>query len=180
MSLIHRTLNSGRIIHARQSPNFNDRPEGESINCIVIHYTDYLVFEEFLACHLDPESKLSAHYLIDDDGTIYQLVADEKRAWHAGVSHWNGRDNVNNNSIGIELQNGGMTYKEQFGDWPPYPAVQMQALAELVHDLQNRFSIPTEHIIGHNDVAPTRKIDPGPHFNWDDLRGRLARIHATN
>lgn len=180
MYLIHRTLNSGRTIHARHSPNFNDRPEGESINCIVIHYTDYFVFEEFLACRLDPASKLSAHYLIDDDGTIYQLVADKKRAWHAGVSHWNGRDNVNNNSIGIELQNGGMTYKKQFGDWPPYPDVQMQALAELVHDLQNRFSIQSEHIIGHNDVAPTRRIDPGPHFNWDDLRGRLARMHATN
>ena len=173
MSLINRTLPPGRTIHARPSPNFNDRPEGQPINCIVVHYTDYLIFEEFLSCHLDPASQLSAHYLINDDGTIYQLVSDEKRAWHAGVSHWNGYDNVNNNSIGIELHNGGMTYKEKFGEWPPYPSVQMQALADLVRDLQIRFSIPTDHIVGHNDVAPIRKIDPGPHFDWDDLRARL-------
>lgn len=177
MTLTSRTLNSGRLIHARPSPNFNDRPENEVINCIVIHYTDYLVFEDFLACHLDPASKLSAHYLINDDGQIYQLVADEKRAWHAGVSHWNGRDNVNHNSIGIELQNGGMTYKEQFGNWPDYPEIQMQALTELVYDLQTRFSIPTQHIVGHNDVAPDRKIDPGPHFNWNELRTRLEKMH---
>ena len=171
-----RTLPFGRLVHPRPSPNFNDRPEGVSINCIVIHYTDFLTVEESLACLTVPSSNVSSHYLIDEDGTIYQLVPDDKRAWHAGVSHWNGRDNVNHNSIGIELQNGGMTYKDKFGEWPPYPGAQMDALAELVHDLQVKFSIPTEHIVGHNDIAPTRKIDPGPHFNWDDLRDRLKRI----
>lgn len=179
MTPTSRTLPSGRLVHSLPSPNFNDRPEGVSINCIVMHYTDFLTVEESLACLTVPSSNVSAHYLIDDDGTVYQLVMDEKRAWHAGVSHWNGHDNVNHNSIGIELQNGGMTYKEQFGEWPPYPAVQMEALAELVHDLQTRFSIPTEHIVGHNDIAPTRKIDPGPHFKWDDLRKRLEQMQTT-
>lgn len=179
MHFSNRTLKSGRLIHARPSPNFNDRPAGVSIDCIVIHYTDYLVFEEFMACHLDHASQLSAHYLINDDGTIYQLVADEKRAWHAGISHWNGRDNINHNSIGIELQNGGMTYKEQFGNWPDYTDIQMQALAELIHDLQMRFLIPTEHIVGHNDIAPDRKIDPGPHFKWGELRARLKRMQSS-
>ncbi len=173
MPLISHNLSTGRLVDARPSPNFNDRPQGVSINCIVLHYTDFLTAKKSLTCLTVPSSNVSAHYLIDDDGTIYQLVADEKRAWHAGISHWNGRDNVNNNSIGIELQNGGMTYKKQFGDWPPYPDVQIQALAELVHDLQKKHSIPTEHIVGHNDIAPTRKIDPGPHFDWDDLRTRL-------
>lgn len=176
MTPTSRILPSGREIHPCPSPNFNDRPKGVSINCIVLHYTDFLTVEESLDRLTDSCSQVSSHYLIDDDGTIYQLVADEKRAWHAGVSHWNGCDNVNHNSIGIELQNGGMTYKEQFGDWPPYPAAQMDALAELAHDLQLRFSIPTEHIVGHNEIAPTRKIDPGPHFNWDDLKDRLAQM----
>ena len=167
---------TGRIIHQRFSPNFNERPSHAKINCIVIHYTDYLVFEEFLACHLDPESKLSSHYLINDDGSIYQLVAEEKRAWHAGVSSWKGEENVNNYSIGIELQNGGMTYKEKYGSWPPYPSVQIQALAELVYDLQQRFLIQIDNIVGHNHIAPNRKIDPGPHFDWQDLYKRIQKI----
>ena len=176
MTLASRIFSSGRLIHAVPSPNFNDRPDGEAINCIVLHYTDFLTLKESLDCLTDPLSKVSAHYLVDEDGTIYQLVADEKRAWHAGVSQWRGHNNVNNISIGIELQNGGMTYKEKCGEWPPYPAAQMQALAELAHDLQVRISMPTEHIVGHNDIAPTRKIDPGPHFDWDDLFLRLKNL----
>ncbi|MES2252890.1 MAG: N-acetylmuramoyl-L-alanine amidase [Pseudomonadota bacterium] len=173
MSLLNRNLPTGRLIHSRPSPNFNERPNDGIINCIVIHYTDFMTMKESLDCLTDPNSNVSSHYLINDDGMIYQLVADDKRAWHAGISCWCGHENINNNSIGIELQNGGMTYKKQFGEWPPYPDVQMHALADLVHDLQIRFSIPANQIIGHSDIAPTRKIDPGPHFNWDDLRERL-------
>jgi len=176
MSLTNSPLPTARLIHACPSPNFNERPDGENINCIIIHYTDFLTLKESFSCLTDVNSNVSAHYLISDDGVIYQLVAEEKRAWHAGVSQWCGHENINNNSIGIELQNGGLTYKKQFGDWPPYPDAQMQALADLVHDVQIRFLIPTNHIVGHSDIAPTRKIDPGPHFNWDDFRGRLKKL----
>lgn len=174
MHIIDRILPSGKAIVAAPSPNFNNRPEGTSIDYIVLHYTDFLTVKESLDCLISPSSNVSAHYLIDNDGTIYQLVHDEKRAWHAGVSHWQGKDNINHYSIGIELQNGGMIYKNIYGDWQPYPDGQMESLAELLLDLQRRFNIPTKNIIGHSEIAPGRKIDPGPHFNWSDLYARLT------
>lgn len=179
MQIQPRTLPSGRFVIPRSSPNFNDRPVPNVIDLIVLHYTDFLTIQESLDCLTTAESNVSAHYLIDLDGTIYQHVHDEKRAWHAGISHWQGKDNINNNSIGIELQNGGMTYKNTFGNWPPYPPVQMEALTELIIDLQTRFSIPLENIVGHNDIAPIRKIDPGPHFNWEDLRSMLTKMQEN-
>ena len=174
MSLECRPLRSNRMIQPYPSPNFNDRPDGAKIDVIVLHYTDFLTVEESLQCLIDPLSNVSCHYLIHDDGTIYQLVADDKRAWHAGVSEWRGQTNINNISIGIELQNGGMTYKKAFGDWPPYPDVQMQALADLISDLQQRYNIPNDYIVGHSTIAPDRKIDPGVHFKWEMLFELLA------
>lgn len=175
MYIIDRTLPLGKAIVAKPSPNFNDRPEGVYIDCIVLHYTDFLTIKESLDFLTDLASNVSAHYLISENGIIYQLVADEKRAWHAGISHWNGKDNLNHNSIGIELQNGGMTYKTLYGEWPPYPETQMHALAELIADLQMRFNIPVENIVGHNEIAPDRKIDPGPHFDWAHLQSKLKQ-----
>lgn len=169
MSLEPRLLPSGHFIHPHPSINFNDRPNDVNIGLIVLHYTDFLTVEESLNCLTDPTSHVSCHYLVHEDGTIYQLVADHKRAWHAGVSEWMGQTNINNNSIGIELQNGGMTYKKTFGNWPPYPEVQMIALAALILDVQKRYKIPNTHIVGHSDIAPTRKIDPGEHFDWPML-----------
>jgi N-acetylmuramoyl-L-alanine amidase len=161
-------------VYQRPSPNFNDRPENTVIDTVVLHYTDVLSLEDTFAILCDPLRKVSAHYVIDDDGTIYQLVDDEKRAWHAGVSTFKGRDNVNDFSIGIELQNGGKTYFDLYGEWPPYPEVQMYALLDLLVELMKRFSIPIDHIVGHSDIAPGRKIDPGPHFDWQGLRNRLT------
>lgn len=151
-------------IISRPSPNFNERPNDTVIDTVVIHYTDMENAEVSLERLCDPKAEVSSHYLIDEDGTIYQLVDDKKRAWHAGISHWNGKDNVNNFSIGIELQNHGYNYFVLYEDWPSYPLQQMEALVLLLKDLKNRY--PVRYIVGHNDVSPGRKQDPGPHFDW--------------
>ena len=160
-------------IISHPSPNFNDRPNESVIDTVVIHYTDMEDSRVSLERLCDPKAEVSSHYLIDEDGTIYQLVADEKRAWHAGVSHWNGKDNVNNFSIGIELQNHGHNYFLLHGHWPPYPLVQLESLVALLKDLSKRY--PIRHITGHSDVSPNRKPepkrDPGPHFDWNWLEG---------
>ena len=152
------------------SPNFNERPKDTIIDTIVIHYTDMESAQASLERLCDPKAEVSSHYLIDEDGTVYRLVDDKKRAWHAGVSHWNGKDNVNNFSIGIELQNHGYNYFRLYNHWPPYPLKQMEALLVLLKDLSNRFPIKPRNIVGHSDVAPNRKPepkrDPGPHFDW--------------
>lgn len=108
----------------------------------------------------DPASKVSAHYLIDEKGNIYAMVDEEKRAWHAGVSSWMGKDDVNSRSIGIEISNRG---------GQPYTKEQLFSLAMLVKDIQSRYDILPENILGHSDVAPNRKQDPGEHFPWEKL-----------
>jgi N-acetylmuramoyl-L-alanine amidase len=156
------------------SANFNDRPVGTVINCIVIHYTDVATMKEALQILTDPACEVSSHYAIDEDGTIYQLVADEKRAWHAGPSSWGGQDNVNHFSIGIELQNGG--YHAGYaltGEWPKFPDPQINALIQLLKQLRAKFPIPLNRIIGHEDISPGRKIDPGPAFPWNKVREAL-------
>ncbi len=153
------------------SPNFNDRPDDSVIDCVVIHYTDVATMEETLQILTDPKREVSSHYAIDEDGTIYQLVADENRAWHAGPSTFEGQDNVNHFSIGIELQNGG--YHAGYaltGVWPPFPDAQIEALKQLLKVLVAKFSIPPSRIIGHEEIAPGRKIDPGPAFPWKKIR----------
>lgn len=146
------------------SPNYNVRAEGKSINMVIIHYTDMISAEAAFERLCDPESKVSAHYLIDKDGQIYQLVDDTHRAWHAGVSSWDGETDINSCSLGIELDNLGHTHgPESFSNG------QIQALLSLLAELVNRYKIPPQRILGHSDVAPGRKIDPGPLFPWDIL-----------
>jgi N-acetylmuramoyl-L-alanine amidase len=155
------------------SPNFDDRPDGAVIDMVIVHYTDMETAADSLQLLTDPAAKVSAHYLIDYDGTIYHLVEDRMRAWHAGVSSWQGQVGVNARSIGVELQNGGKAYFDQQGEWQPYPLNQMQALTLLVNALATRHPIKKEFILGHNQVAPDRKIDPGPHFDWNFLLNNL-------
>ncbi len=147
------------------SPNFNDRPKGIRIDTIVLHYTDTESLEESLEYLTREEHQVSAHYLIDTDGSLYQLVDDKKRAWHAGISHWKGVDNINHNSIGIEIQNAGF----KRGKWHPFPEKQIDILLKLLNHLIEKHDIPTDNIIGHSDIAPERKIDPGPLFPWELL-----------
>jgi len=112
----------------------------------------------------DPLSEVSAHFLIAEDGTLYRLVADGRRAWHAGRSHWRGVEGLNASSIGIELANPGHRH-----GYRAFPRPQMEALIELARDLLARYPIPPRNVVGHSDVAPERKIDPGELFDWASL-----------
>jgi len=144
------------------SPNFDQR-QG-AVDMLVLHYTGRLTLEESLAWLTDPEKKVSAHYLIGEQGEVIQLVPEAMRAWHAGVSYWKGESDINSCSIGIELQNPG----HEFG-YKDFPEAQIAALIGLSKDIISRHSIPQERILGHSDVAPTRKQDPGELFPWKKL-----------
>lgn len=174
MSLENQPLKNEQIhIIQKPSANFNERPSDVKIDMVIIHYTDMFTTQESLNILTNPTSQVSAHFLIDTDGTIFQLVDTHMRAWHAGVSQWQGVENVNHRSIGIELQNPGQKYFEKFKTYDPYPLVQMQALVDLTHYLKELHPIKKSLILGHSDVAPGRKIDPGPHFDWQWLRNRI-------
>ena len=150
----------------RPSPNHGARPAGAPIDILLLHYTGMRSGAEALARLCDPAAKVSAHYLIDEDGTCYRLVPEARRAWHAGESFWAGARDINSRSIGIELANPG----HEFG-YHPFPAEQMAALETLAKEILARHPIPPHRVLGHSDVAPTRKQDPGEMFDW----ARLAR-----
>ncbi|HXL99079.1 MAG TPA: N-acetylmuramoyl-L-alanine amidase [Rhizomicrobium sp.] len=152
-----------RIVECR-SPNSDARPAGASVDMLVLHYTGMKTAEEALARLTDPAAKVSAHYTIDRDGRIYRHVAEELRAWHAGVSFWAGERNVNGRSIGIELVNPG----HEFG-YVPFAEAQIAALIDLVHGILARHPIPARRVVAHSDVAPARKEDPGELFPWREL-----------
>ncbi|MFN7901570.1 MAG: N-acetylmuramoyl-L-alanine amidase [Holosporales bacterium] len=134
---------------------------------LVLHYTGMPSGVEALARLRDPASKVSAHYLIDDEGTIHGLVAEDRRAWHAGVGFWRGVTDINSASIGIELVNPGHTW-----GYRPFPSGQIEALLELLQDITQRHTIPAHHIIAHSDLAPARKQDPGELFPWKYLANK--------
>ena len=150
----------------RPSPNHDARPDDQPVDILLLHYTDMESAEAALARMTDAAARVSAHYCIDEDGTVYRLVPEERRAWHAGVSFWAGARDINARSIGIELVNPGHTCGYQ-----PFPDAQMQALEELARGILARHPIPAHRVLGHSDVAPARKIDPGELFDWR----RLAR-----
>lgn len=147
----------------RPSPNHDERPDG-TIDMLVLHYTGMKTAEEALARLTDSASRVSAHYTIDRDGTVYAHVPEERRAWHAGVSFWAGERNVNARSIGIELVNPG----HEFG-YVPFPEEQIAALIDLSRAIVARHAIPPSRVVGHSDVAPARKTDPGELFPWAHL-----------
>ena len=152
------------------SDNFDDRPPEALIDFLIFHYT---------ACPLDlslriltqaSSSPVSAHYLICEKGQVYSLVPEEKRAWHAGKSYWKGRQGLNASSIGIELVNPG------YGpEYRSFSHPQIDSLMTLSHEILKRHSIPATHILGHSDIAPGRKTDPGPYFKWQHFRQLLAQ-----
>jgi N-acetylmuramoyl-L-alanine amidase len=146
---------------AHPSPNYSERPPGAPIDMLVIHYTGMPDRDSALARLCDPIAQVSAHYLIDEQGQVFHLVAEQHRAWHAGISQWRDHSDVNSRSLGIELVNPG----HEFG-YRPFPSAQMQALAGLARDLQSRWPIPHRNVVGHSDVAPLRKQDPGELFDW--------------
>jgi N-acetylmuramoyl-L-alanine amidase len=149
----------------RPSPNFDDR-DGAAIDMLVLHYTGMASGAAALARLCDPIAKVSAHYTIDEDGTVYAMVPEDRRAWHAGVAHWAGDSNINSRSIGIELVNPG----HEFG-YRAFAEAQIAALTTLCHSILVRHLIPSARVLGHSDVAPARKDDPGELFPW----ARLAK-----
>lgn len=149
-----------------ESPNHGPRPGGCEIDMLVLHYTGMPDRESALARMCDPAAQVSAHYCIDEDGTLYRLVDESRRAWHAGRSFWRGATDVNDRSIGIELVNPG----HEFG-YRPFPEAQMLALRDLAREVLARHPISPQNVVGHADIAPLRKQDPGELFDWQ----RLAR-----
>jgi len=131
---------------------------------LVLHYTGMESAAAALTRLCDTGAQVSAHYLIDEDGGIHRLVDEAKRAWHAGLGYWRGARDINGRSIGIELANPG----HEFG-YRPFPEPQMQALVDLCRDVLGRHTIPARNVIGHSDVAPDRKLDPGEFMDWQRL-----------
>ncbi len=148
---------------AHPSPNFEAR-RADVIDMLVLHYTGMADGASALARLCDAEAKVSAHYLIEEDGRIFTLVEESRRAWHAGASSWRGESDINSRSIGIELVNPG----HEFG-YRPFPPAQIAALIDLATDIIGRHPIPARNVVGHSDVAPSRKQDPGELFPWRDL-----------
>ncbi len=146
------------------SPNADPRPPGCPVDLLLLHYTGMPSAEAALARLVDPVAKVSAHYLIDEDGTVVALVPETTRAWHAGVSSWRGQSHLNDRSIGIELVNPG----HEWG-YRAFPEPQYAACIELCQGILGRWRIPAWRVLGHSDVAPERKQDPGELFDWARL-----------
>lgn len=155
------------LVHRDQlSPNWEER--ALPVSMVVIHYTEMESAEASIARLTDPDAKVSAHYLIGEDGEVVRLVPESKRAWHAGASYWRGIRDVNSASIGIELQHPGhaLGYRE-------FAEAQIEALVPLLHRIVKEYNVPRANVVAHSDVAPARKTDPGELFPWD----RLAEYH---
>lgn len=148
----------------RPSPNHGPRPPDTPVDMLVLHYTGMRDAEAALARLTDPAAAVSAHYLIAEDGTVVRLVPEDRRAWHAGVASWRGATDVNGRSLGIELVNPGHEH-----GYRAFPGPQMAALAELAATILDRHPIPARNVVGHSDVAPDRKEDPGELFDWAGL-----------
>jgi N-acetylmuramoyl-L-alanine amidase len=150
-----------KIIEA-PSPNFDARTAPPDM--IVLHYTGMETGDAALARMCDGTVEVSAHYMVEEDGRVFRLVPEERRAWHAGVSFWKGRTNLNAVSIGIEIVNPGI-------DWGyrPYPKAQIRSVIALVGDIRTRWMVQDRDIVGHSDIAPDRKEDPGELFPWRRL-----------
>jgi N-acetylmuramoyl-L-alanine amidase len=144
------------------SPNCDERPEGPgSVNMLILHYTGMQTAQAAIDRLRDPQAKVSSHYVVDEDGAVLRLVPEDKRAFHAGISFWRGRRVLNDVSIGIEIVNPG----HEWG-YRPFPPAQMAAVRDLCEGILSRHAIPARNVVGHSDIAPNRKQDPGELFPW--------------
>lgn len=148
----------------RASPNFDERAGEGNIGYVILHYTGMKSAEEALARLTDPEAKVSAHYTVDEDGTIYRHVDEAKRAWHAGASFWQDQSDINSLSVGVEIVNPG----HEWG-YRAFPDGQIDAVIKLCKEIMQRHDIEPENILAHSDIAPMRKEDPGELFPWKKL-----------
>jgi N-acetylmuramoyl-L-alanine amidase len=144
------------------SPNHDER--GCAVDMLILHYTGMQTAQAALDRLRDKQAAVSSHYVVDEDGTIVQLVPEDRRAWHAGVSHWRGHAALNARSIGIEIVNPG----HEWG-YRDFPALQMAAVCDLSLQILARHAIPARNVVAHSDVAPDRKEDPGERFDWRGL-----------
>ena len=149
------------------SPNHDAR--SHPVTLLVLHYTGMQSGEAALARMRDAQAKVSAHYMVREDGGICRLVPEDRRAWHAGVATWQGLDDINSRSIGIEIVNGGHDWPGPGGALPPYPDIQISAVIALAREIMAHHDIPSTGLVAHSDIAPQRKIDPGEHFPWARL-----------
>ncbi len=149
---------------ARPSPNHGPRAPDARAELLILHYTGMPTAAHALDRLCDPAAQVSAHYTVDEDGTVYAHVPEDRRAWHAGLSHWRGLGDVNSRSIGVEIVNPG----HEFG-YRPFPAAQMAAVTALCQEIIDRHAIAAADVLGHSDVAPARKEDPGELFDWPGL-----------
>lgn len=154
-----------RIVQ-RPSPNFNERVGVDGPDILLMHYTGMQSCEAAVQRLTDPAARVSSHYTVDEDGTVYVHVDESLRAWHAGVSHWRGETDINSRSIGIEIVNPG----HEFG-YRAFPDVQIDAVIELSKGILSRHRIPPRNVIAHSDIAPGRKEDPGELFPWPCFAG---------
>lgn len=150
----------------RQAPssNWDARPEGVPIDMLILHYTGMQSATAAIERLRDTAAHVSSHYVVDEDGAVWQLVGEARRAFHAGVSFWRGHEALNGRSIGIEIVNPG----HEWG-YRPFPPAQMAAVATLCRGILSRHPIPPRNVVGHSDVAPDRKQDPGELFDWAGL-----------
>ncbi|MDW3222719.1 MAG: N-acetylmuramoyl-L-alanine amidase [Paracoccaceae bacterium] len=153
------------------SPNCGPRRDGLTPSIVVLHYTAMQSAEAAIERLCDPQAQVSCHYVIARDGQMTQLVPEDQRAWHAGAGEWRGQDDINSRSIGIELDNGGDH---------PFPEPQMAALEILLSDIIARHGIVPNNVIGHSDMAPGRKFDPGPRFDWARLAAQGLAVYGES
>lgn len=164
------TADSSLVADLHPSPNIDERRRGFAPSLLILHYTGLPTVERSIEVLADPRGKVSCHYVVALDGRITQMVAEQCRGWHAGVSMWRGESDINSASIGIEIQNAGHD-----AGYPPFPAMQMIALRDLCLDICRRHTIAPAGVLAHSDVAPARKKDPGERFDWPWLaRSRVG------
>ncbi len=145
------------------SPNHDSR-QGAPVDMLVLHYTGMRTAQAALDRLRDPAAAVSSHYVVAEDGTVFQLVAEDRRAWHAGVSHWRGHSALNARSVGIEIVNPG----HEWG-YRDFPVLQLAAVCDLCLAVLRRHPIPARNVVAHSDIAPDRKEDPGERFDWRAL-----------
>lgn len=151
-------------VHDAPSPNQDDRPADMPVDMLVLHYTGMQSGAAALARLRDSAARVSSHYVVEEDGAVFRLVSEQRRAWHAGISHWRGLNGLNDRSIGIEIVNPG----HEWG-YRPFPALQMAAVCDLCLGILGRYPIEARDVVAHSDIAPDRKQDPGELFDWEGL-----------
>lgn len=147
-----------------RSSNFGERKNGLTPSMIILHYTGMKSAEEALERLCDPASEVSAHYLVEENGSVHNLVDEDQRAWHAGASFWDGESDINSASIGIEIVSPG----HEFG-YRPFPKKQLKAVKTLCREIMARHKIKADNVLAHSDIAPGRKSDPGELFPWAEF-----------